>query len=288
MASPASKIVDSPVANHPPGVVNVGYVSLHETLHPEHGTACLATAIREQHLAESKWSAVWAEATLVPEENVVEEHRCCDDEPQTTTNRKGKDPVDGGSIESETSTTTTWSRIPPWRRSNVFELIFGVVFSIAAVAATFGMELSAMVVFVIAAAFYNTADFCKRQNNIFMCFWWAVFGLVYMALKITDSILLIVSVFVAELLASLGFLLTAMSGNQGSAWHQYIRKLCHLTRWAFRDLHDTWWEKPKREFPLCGWSMVHNASDSGDNDAKNGGAVLNYTDAVVVEEVTSI
>ena len=40
--------MDAPRAKNHSGVVNVGYVSLQETFHPEYGTACLASAIREQ------------------------------------------------------------------------------------------------------------------------------------------------------------------------------------------------------------------------------------------------
>ena len=244
------------------------YVSWPTTFHPDRGNECLtATAIRAQQLAESKWCAAWAEATLMENEE--------DEGNQVGYNDDGGD-GDGGGASSKplmmshgsnsgesnkggpVTTHNHESNIPPWRNSNLLELILGISLTVAAVAQTFGIEVGAAVVFALAAAFYNTADFCRRQKSVLLCLWWVVFGIVYMALQVTDSILLTVSVLMAEILAALGFLVTAVSGNQGSEWHQYIRKLCHLTRWVFRDFQSAW-DKPKRlYYPPFRQSLVSN------------------------------
>jgi len=261
--------------------IGVGFVTLHSAFHPENGDQSLAVAIREQQLAENKWGAVWAEATLV-EEDVTPSSPA----PSAPT----KSDVEAGSIDASQqegpSTAATAPQMPPWRKSNLFEMIFGITFTIAAVASTFGVELAAALVFVVAATFYNVAAFCKRQNNIFMYFWWAVFGLVYVVLQVTDAILLTVSVFVAELLAALGCLMTFVSGHQGLQWHQYIRKLCHLTRWAFRDFHSSW-EFPKRTYPLFRQQSVD--ADTDDEGVKvEEEEKLPVAEAVVAQEVTMI
>jgi len=36
--------------------------------------------------------------------------------------------------------------------------------------------------------------------------------------------------------------------SAGKDWHQHIRKVCHLTRWAFRGFHSSW--IPRRALPF--------------------------------------
>jgi len=264
----------------------VGFVTLHTAFHPERGDQDLAAAIREQQLtAANKWGAVWAEATLVVEAEEEDDALSYSDD---------------GDLESPTTgaataftTTTTTSRNAPWRESHLFDLIFGVSFSVAAVASTVGVEVGAAVVFVFASVCYNLAAFCQRQERVLLHFWWALFQLLYVILHFVDCTLLTMSILVAEVLAALGFLLTAASGNQGPRWHQYIRKMCHLTRWAFRDV--VGWEFPERAFPLfrnpcehsptkqapdCSVAEEATIKDDGDDDRE-----LPIAEAVVTRDV---
>jgi len=247
-----------------------GFVTLHDVFHPESAEPTLATAVREQQIAENKWSAVWAEATLVVPED------------EATVLESGVAP-DGEASSKEggaaVSTATSVSQQPPWRKSHFFDFVFGVSFTIAAVASTVGIEITAALVFVIAVGFYRIADFCKRKENIFMLFWYSIFHLVYAVFSLTDVILITLSVFVSEVLAGVGWMFIALAGNHGS-WHQYIRKMCHLTRWAFRDFHSSW-KDPKRIYPF-GPEPI--AADNDEDDNKEDEEV----DNVVAQEVAAM
>lgn len=261
----------------------VGFVTLHSAFHPENGDQSLAVAIREQQNAENKWGAVWAEATLLEDDATPS--------PAPQPSAPAESDVGASSIDASqggggggASTATAASPIPPWRKSNFFEMTFGVTCTIAAVATTFGVELAAAFVFVAAAAFYNAAYFCKRRHNTIMYFLWAIFGLVYVIFQVTDAVLLTVSVLVAELLALLGCFMTFLSGNQGLLWHQYIRKLCHLTRWAFRDFHSSW-QFPKRHYPLFR-QQSFDAETTDSEGAEEEDDKLLVAEAVVAQQVT--
>ena len=60
-------------------------------------------------------------------------------------------------------------------------------------------------------------------------------------------------------------ILCSLSGDCVEAsiqWHQYIRKLSHLSRWAFRSFHKGW--KPERVFPLDFDSSPTSSDIQGD------------------------
>ena len=254
-----------------------GFVTLHDVFHPESAEPTLATAVREQQIAENKWSAVWAEATLVvPEDEATVAQQ--EDDVKTGVASDGEASSKEGGAAVSTATTVS-SQQPPWRKSHFFDFVFGVSFTIAAVSSTVGIEITAGVVFVIAVGSYRIADFFKRKENIFMIFWYSIFHLVYAVLSMSDVILITLSVFVAEVLAGVGWMLTALAGDQGSQWHQYIRKICHLTRWAFRDFHSTW-KDPKRIYPFGPEPIV---ADNDEDDNKEEVEV----DIVVAQEVTA-
>jgi hypothetical protein len=75
-------------------------------------------------------------------------------------------------------------------------------------------------------------------------------------LMIVDSILLLSSIIVSESLAFTAYIINSILSccTNGNHWHQYIRKVCHLIRWAFRDIYITTSSennKIQRNFPFC-------------------------------------
>jgi hypothetical protein len=60
---------------------------------------------------------------------------------------------------------------------------------------------------------------------------------------------------------------TGNSYQIAQEWHQYIRIVCHLTRWAFRSFHHGW--TPERVFPLECTAPSITSSTSGESHIDN-------------------
>jgi hypothetical protein len=135
----------------------------------------------------------------------------------------------------------------PCSGANFIEIVVGSSMVISAVAATYGMELSGAVVYILAAAFYNFAQKTKKCIGILPAM---VFFIVAWVMMLVDGILLGLSVMISELLAMIANMLCALFGgcSKGPIWHQYVRKRCHYARWSFRNFHESW--EPKRKFPF--------------------------------------
>lgn len=253
------------------------FVTLQHAFHPEDADVCITT--RKQQIAENKWGAVWVEATLVstdaqPQQEVVAVSSDVEEAPNTTTSTTSTDSNLATSdndatpnvdvVEDKLSTTTTPIKRAsalvmdtPLKGGHFFDTMFGLAFTIAAVVTAVAIELLAAIVYVLAVGFYKTADYCLTRGQRFVFFlpFYGLFQTVYSVLTFLDAVLLTLSVFAAEILAYFGWLLTVCAGGykKGAQWHQYIRKLCHLTRWAFRGFHHGW--EPSRVFPFCKTSV---------------------------------
>jgi hypothetical protein len=246
------------------------YVTWAEVFHPE--TATLATQVRELHPEGNEWGAVWAEATLItdvtPSAPIEPSKPIVLNAPIATVVTIDGD-VEHDNLVPDTvagkpdaTSPSPPAAISPWTKGNFCSSLIGGSLTIGAVASTFGLELGAAIVYLLTVAFYKlfqlTDEAFQASESIKPCaipvyFCCALFLMLAAIFTFVDCILLLVSVLVSELLALVtGLLCVLLCGGCGAgvAWHQFIRKLCHLTRWAFRSFHKGW--TPERGF-LPGW-----------------------------------
>lgn len=136
---------------------------------------------------------------------------------------------------SQTKVNAEPDATPFCRRCNPLECIFGASLSFAAILTVAILELVGNCMYLISAAFFHMAT-CLSPPNVFTGCLYSVFFLVYWILALTDSILLLSSVLVTEALAGSCFIISLLLGGHKVACdrHQFIRRHCHLLRWAFR------------------------------------------------------
>jgi hypothetical protein len=291
------------------------FVTLQQVFHPEDAEETLTRRKQRISAARNKWGVVWAEATLVPENNhtttgssgssfepqeaevVIIQQMAIESfdeleqqQQQQQISLPAEKQISKASSTSKASAHSHRSsyspRSAPFYEGHFFDNLFGLCMALAAVSATFSIDLCAAIIYVLAAGFYKTAELCK-ESSIFLLPFYGIFHFVYSVLTFVDAILLALSVFMSELLAGIGWALTVCAGGfqKGMDWHQYIRKLCHLTRWAFRGFHSEW--TPKRVFP---WSPKRpvDADDDKYVNAKQFHAAKTSDNTISVQNVESI
>lgn len=86
-----------------------------------------------------------------------------------------------------------------------------------------------------AALFYHLAQ-AFSPENVFTGLFYSFFMILYWAFALCDSIVLLVSVILTEVLAVTAFLVGAITGGiiWGLYWHQQVRRMCHGVRVMFR------------------------------------------------------
>jgi hypothetical protein len=113
-------------------------------------------------------------------------------------------------------------KVQPWRHSNLLDLIFGFAFSLAAFLCTIKIELTAIIMYTIAAGFHYLADevFQHAAGTLGR----SICMLVCWVLMVVDPILLTVSLVVTELIGGLALMMCSVSGGptSGQLWHQYV------------------------------------------------------------------
>lgn len=239
------------------------FVTWADVFHPETGEAFLAPHVREHH--GNSWGAVLAEATLVEDKEASASSVTIDEE----TGDAVPDAVvvpdpSGNPLYAEPLAQADASS--PWRGGRFIDTLIAGALTVAAVTSTCSMELAATIVYAIACGFYHIFTFLQGFNVRLLTFLASVLLPVVACLLFADAVVLITSVLVTELIAGISFMVCALFGGAKAAsnWHQYIRKLCHLSRWAFRDFHKGW--KPKRilakdaESEPTGKSVAQSAS----------------------------
>lgn len=127
---------------------------------------------------------------------------------------------------------------PPEDVSNFnygIDLLIGCILSIVAIVAVFSVEAAAYAIYWISAGFYRMAQ-AMEPPNVATGIFYSIFLLVYYSLALVDSTLLIASVLTTEIVAFSLFLVSFIFAglDMASRWHQYVRRTCHLLRWAFR------------------------------------------------------
>jgi hypothetical protein len=241
------------------------FVSLQHAFHPEEAETILtASALDPDEIAHNKWGAVWTEAMLIATTDVEPVPVYIDEETTTLTNSTlsttssgVEDPTVGSaecfasmhdsavqSRDDALSAKQEDSHRQAWRTFNLLETVLGASLTVAAVGATVGVEVAAALVYILAVVLHHLSRLC------YGCLWLGhvVLRLLSWSILLVDSVLLVASVLVTELIALVAGLLTTLMGGpmRGLQWHQYVRKLCLLSRWAFRDFHQKW--TPSRVF----------------------------------------
>jgi hypothetical protein len=140
-------------------------------------------------------------------------------------------------------------RLNPYGRGCCYlEGLLTYTIVLCAVVATFAIELSASIIYTVAACLYFFTNFGEIE-----ILFKAIFLLLVHLLMIVDALplLLTVSVMITEILGAVSCLATVFLVQPCRTswnWHLYIRKTCHLTRWAFRRFHEGW--ALERHFPV--------------------------------------
>ncbi|KAL7569885.1 hypothetical protein ACA910_008552 [Epithemia clementina (nom. ined.)] len=250
-----------------------------ETLHPETGSEALS---RDREAYPGHWTAVWAEAVLIDEDT----HQ---PPPQPQEERNN---LVGVSVTSGDNDDESEHKVQSCPTYNFAVLIFGWSLLIAAVSATFGMELAGAVCFIIAAGFNWVYRMLGEAGGLAVLVQ-SFFGLLYLTLSFVDSLLLVIGTLVTELLAWVVFVLCALFGGlpAGSEWHQSTRRLCHLTRWAFRGFHEEW--DCRRGFippakPSDGSACLSTAISSNTTQPDDGSVSVTCEDVVIEVEPESV
>jgi len=224
-------------------------LTLNELLHPE--TAVSSTS--QSHSDQSPWATVYFEAvsgsvdydSMPVATDVVPIHDVETANPQQPQEAPSPQRV---SQDSHTPQPPSLPKVQPWQHSNVIDLILGFTLTVAAFMCTIKIEITAIIIYTLAAGLHYLAEeVFNGPGGVLgrtLCLFLSA------VLMVVDPILLTVSLLVTELIGGLALLLCTIFGGSrsGSAWHQFIRKICHLSRWGFRRCHTGW--KPERIFPF--------------------------------------
>jgi len=120
-------------------------------------------------------------------------------------------------------------------RCNPVDMGLGILSTVVAISITFVMELTALIVYFVGASFFRIAEaigpprlFTACLRNFFM--------ILYFAFAMVDSALLLSSVVAAESCGMVGWIASCLLGGIWIAnrRHQFVRRICHRIRWAFR------------------------------------------------------
>jgi hypothetical protein len=134
------------------------------------------------------------------------------------------------------------TEMPPGGGCFYLEGLLGCSLTLTAVLATFAVELVAAICYCMAAGFYRYIGVLETTPMLIK----AIVMVVVHALMVSDAILLTVSLVLTEILGWVAGIVTTIFNPSsrcfagGKAWHAYVRKVCHLTRWAFRGFHEGW------------------------------------------------
>jgi hypothetical protein len=123
-----------------------------------------------------------------------------------------------------------------WKHRSPADTAVGALLLLAAVVATSALELAAAILYLLSALLHRgTAnDGCTQQpsGNTVAAFLCGLCAILSMACLVSDSVLLVASVLVTEVLAAAACAVSCLLGGVHRAllWHQHIRRTCHACR----------------------------------------------------------
>lgn len=144
--------------------------------------------------------------------------------------------------------------VPPQKPHYIYlcspiNMLVGTALALGAILGVLITEILAFAFYIVAFLMYWIARLFN-PDNMFTAVFHSIFMLLYSACSLADSVCLLTSVLVTELLAGTCWIVTnPISGIwMANHWHQYIRRVCHYIRYAFRSP----FEQPPRHFAdLC-------------------------------------
>lgn len=151
------------------------------------------------------------------------------------------------------------------------DLVVGCILTLVAFFAVFMMETIGFCVYWISTGFYHMAQALKPPSAITGIFY-SLCLLVYYSLALVDSCLLIASVLTTEIVAIALLLLSSLLAgcDMAKRWHQYLRRTCHLLRWAFRS--ESLSADPPRH--LCLVCLPRKELDDDEKDKEEGAVTV--------------
>jgi hypothetical protein len=130
------------------------------------------------------------------------------------------DPNESAGIPATNNTPGAVYRPKPWRHSNTIDLILGFMLSFVAWVTTVKLEVTAFVIYAIAALFHAMAEKVFGQSPAtLLCK--SIFSVLTAVMMIVDSVLIMVSVLVTEILGAIALFLCTFFGGprSGTEWH---------------------------------------------------------------------
>jgi hypothetical protein len=117
------------------------------------------------------------------------------------------------------------------RRCSPLDLLIGSILTVVLVTTVVALEITALIIYAFEFVFYRLADCCSPPN-LATLWLYSIVGLLYGIFAMIDSILLLVSVGISELVAAMQFCLSFCFGGCSFAgrWHQSLRRTAHLIR----------------------------------------------------------
>ena len=224
---------------------------------------------------ERNWNTVFAEVVTVPREaDLPVAHAVTVDEeiPPSMT------PTHAIATSGPTNDGTTL------HHCTFLNIVIGYSHLIIAVSTAFATELAGATVCLVGVGFYWVSQNLKEH-----CGTWtlplATLTMILTAFMLAiDLLVLTLGIFLVELVAWIACGLCMMFGgaSAGMDWHQHIRKICHLTRWAFRGFHSSWLPKRVRPFNSPGDAIENEKTTF------SGGPQPSKTDCEVTVEDESV
>jgi hypothetical protein len=215
------------------------YVTWIATLHPENADV---TIDQRFLIPGNPWWTIYEEAkddipsaTAVPV--VDEEH---DEEAPSTNN--------GTSANPNPTPVPPPNKPPCILLCSPVDLFAGILVTFHAILGVLICEILAFAFYLVAALFYWLAKPFGPPNACTGIFY-SFLMIFYYSFAMADSICLLTSVLVTEVVACVGWLVSVCFGGiwRANHWHQYIRRICHLLRWALRSPCTN----PPRHFARC-------------------------------------
>jgi len=213
---------------------DISFVSLGDTFKPDDAVSLSTTE------TERNWNTVFAEAVTAPRESDLPVAHAVTIDEET---HPSMIPTNVMAISGPSNGTTI-------HQCNFFTIVIGYSHLIVAVTVAFAIELASVSVYLLGVAFYWISQNLKSICGTWILPLGALFMMLTAMMLSVDLLILTLGIMVVEMVAwiTCGLFILFGGVSAGIYWHQHIRKVCHLSRWAFRGFHSSW--TPKRILPF--------------------------------------
>lgn len=256
-------IVRSHLQSHLSNNPDSSYVSWIATLHPENAKISIDDRF---FIPGNPWQMVY-------EETLLEESDTCS---------HNEDSLDDRSSESWRLTVELWRRCSP------IDVLIGCSLTLVTATTVASLEIAALVIYFFEYAFSHLTN-SLEPPSLATLWIYGIAQFLYHLFASLDSILLLLSVAIGELLAAIQYGLSLLFGgfNFASIWHQAIRRVAHQIRVRFRAPFDS----PKRNVfgnvkALIEWCKRGSPRNEDDDESQAFSAML-YSDKGEYDELVA-